>query len=116
MTTGARKSVSKKSSTRKKTPAKASSVKKKATAASTKKKAAKKVATKKAATSGAAVKADKTTRVRKAASPSVSAEERLRMIAELAYLRAERRGFSPGGEQDDWFVAEREVDARLGSG
>lgn len=32
-------------------------------------------------------------------------------IAELAYLRAERRGFEPGHELEDWLDAEREVDA-----
>jgi hypothetical protein len=35
------------------------------------------------------------------------------MIAEAAYLRAERRGFSPGGEEEDWLAAEGEVDALL---
>jgi hypothetical protein len=35
------------------------------------------------------------------------------MIAESAYLRAERRGFAPGGELEDWMAAEREVDALL---
>jgi hypothetical protein len=35
------------------------------------------------------------------------------MIAEAAYLRAERRGFFPGSEVDDWLAAEREVDALL---
>lgn len=38
------------------------------------------------------------------------------MIAESAYLRAERRGFAPGYEVDDWFAAEREVDALLSAG
>jgi hypothetical protein len=38
------------------------------------------------------------------------------MIAESAYLRAERRGFAPGHEVDDWFAAEREVDALLSAG
>lgn len=37
--------------------------------------------------------------------------ERHRRISELAYKRAEQRGFAPGGEADDWFDAEREVDA-----
>ncbi len=32
------------------------------------------------------------------------------MIAEAAYLRAERRGFAPGGEDEDWLAAEAEVD------
>jgi len=31
------------------------------------------------------------------------------MIAELAYYRAERRGFAPGGELQDWLEAEAEV-------
>lgn len=30
-------------------------------------------------------------------------------IAELAYLKAERRGFVPGYELDDWLEAEQEV-------
>jgi hypothetical protein len=30
-----------------------------------------------------------------------------------AYLLAERRGFAPGGELDDWLEAERIVEARL---
>jgi hypothetical protein len=33
------------------------------------------------------------------------------MIAEAAYYRAERRGFAPGRELDDWLAAEREIDA-----
>jgi hypothetical protein len=43
----------------------------------------------------------------------VTPEERRRLIAESAYLRAERRGFVPGHEADDWFAAEAEVDALL---
>ncbi|HJQ62519.1 MAG TPA: DUF2934 domain-containing protein [Burkholderiales bacterium] len=31
------------------------------------------------------------------------------MIAEAAYYRAQQRGFSAGGEVDDWLAAEREV-------
>ena len=46
----------------------------------------------------------------------VSAERRRAMIAESAYLRAERRGFATGHEVDDWFAAEREVDALLSAG
>jgi len=37
--------------------------------------------------------------------------ERHRRISELAYRRAEMRGFAPGHEQEDWLEAEREVDA-----
>jgi hypothetical protein len=32
-----------------------------------------------------------------------------RHIATAAYYRAQRRGFSPGRELDDWLEAEREI-------
>ncbi|HEY7641040.1 MAG TPA: DUF2934 domain-containing protein [Steroidobacteraceae bacterium] len=41
--------------------------------------------------------------------PSFS-ESREARIAEAAYWRAERRGFAPGQELDDWLAAEKEVD------
>ncbi|HUA88375.1 MAG TPA: DUF2934 domain-containing protein [Steroidobacteraceae bacterium] len=44
---------------------------------------------------------------------NVSPESRREMIAERAYLRAERRGFTPGRETEDWLAAEIEVDALL---
>ncbi len=44
---------------------------------------------------------------------AVSADDRRAMIAEAAYLRAERRGFAPGHETEDWLAAEVEVDALL---
>jgi hypothetical protein len=47
------------------------------------------------------------------AKAQVSDETRHAMIAESAYLRAERRGFAPGGEVADWMAAEQEVDALL---
>lgn len=47
---------------------------------------------------------------------SVSSEERDRMIREVAYLRAERRGFCGGSPEDDWLAAEREVDLCLAQG
>jgi hypothetical protein len=40
-------------------------------------------------------------------------ELRHALIAEAAYLRAERRGFAPGHETEDWLAAEAEVDALL---
>jgi hypothetical protein len=43
----------------------------------------------------------------------VSAEERWRMIAEAAYFRAEKRGFSGGDPADDWVQAEKQIDALL---
>lgn len=60
----------------------------------------------------AAPRARKT--AKKTTSPvAVSEDVRRAMIAEAAYLRAERRGFSPGGEAEDWLAAEAEVDALL---
>lgn len=43
--------------------------------------------------------------------PGMHPEERHRRIHELAYRRAEARGFAPGAELDDWLSAERDFDA-----
>jgi len=40
-------------------------------------------------------------------------EELQRWIAEAAYYRAERRGFEPGYEIEDWLAAEAETRERL---
>jgi hypothetical protein len=40
-----------------------------------------------------------------------TSEVRRRRIAEIAYYRAERRGFRDGSALEDWLVAERAVDA-----
>ena len=40
-------------------------------------------------------------------------EDRTVSISKLAYRKAERRGFSPGHELEDWLAAENEVDQRL---
>ncbi len=45
--------------------------------------------------------------------PAISDSERRSMISLEAYLRAERRGFAPGHEAEDWAAAEVDVDARL---
>jgi hypothetical protein len=46
--------------------------------------------------------------------PLAEAPERRRaMIAEAAYLLAERRGFLPGHELQDWLAAEAEIDLQL---
>jgi hypothetical protein len=39
-------------------------------------------------------------------------QERWAMIAENAYYRAERRGFLPGYEEEDWLAAEAEIDGQ----
>lgn len=41
---------------------------------------------------------------------SLTRQARERRIRWLAYLKAERRGFAPGHETEDWLEAEREVD------
>ena len=49
-----------------------------------------------------------------AANSTIPSEaELMEMISEAAYYRAEKRGFSPGLEADDWIQAEAEVMARL---
>ena len=44
---------------------------------------------------------------------ALSPEERTKVIAQIAYYRAMRRGFAPGGELEDWLIAEREVSRAL---
>ena len=39
--------------------------------------------------------------------------QRAALIARAAYFRAEKRGFAPGHETEDWLAAESEVDAKL---
>ncbi|HTW75604.1 MAG TPA: DUF2934 domain-containing protein [Steroidobacteraceae bacterium] len=43
----------------------------------------------------------------------IDPERRRALIAEAAYFRAERRGFAPGHEAEDWLAAEVEVDTAL---
>jgi len=47
------------------------------------------------------------------AKPLPSAAELYEMIAEAAYFRAQKRGFTPGLEADDWVQAEAEVMERM---
>lgn len=42
-------------------------------------------------------------------SSKLSDEERCCLVAELAYYKAEARGFEPGHELEDWLAAEAEV-------
>jgi Protein of unknown function (DUF2934) len=41
---------------------------------------------------------------------SDSPDEREHLIREWAYFRAQRRGFVPGYEMEDWLAAERELE------
>ena len=52
------------------------------------------------------------TRVSKPGQP-ISADARWRKIAQVAYFRANERGFSGGDPLSDWLAAEKQVDARL---
>jgi DUF2934 family protein len=52
------------------------------------------------------------TPVRAAGTP-MSAEELQQTIAVAAYYRAERRGFEPGHDWEDWLDAEAEAKAQL---
>ena len=50
------------------------------------------------------------------AGSEISNEARYMMIQEAAYWRAERRGFEPGFELEDWLAAENEIDSLLRAG
>ncbi|MCG6943669.1 MAG: DUF2934 domain-containing protein [Thiohalocapsa sp.] len=89
-----------------------------ATAPVTKKTAAKKTVAKKAVTKKATASAspqpplpDRAVTLKPVA--EVTPEERYRMIQEAAYYRAERRGFQPGHDEEDWAAAVAEIDAML---
>ena len=45
---------------------------------------------------------------------SAPGTERYWLIAQAAYFRAEKRGFAPGRELQDWLEAEAEIEQRLG--
>ncbi len=49
----------------------------------------------------------------KPAGAALTSGERLEMIRQAAYYRAERRGFATGHEAEDWLAAEAEIDAGL---
>ena len=66
-------------------------------------------------TSSAAKKTGKAA-IKASGTMTVTEDQRRGMIALSAYLRAERRGFSPEGQAEDWLAAEAEVDALLNSG
>jgi hypothetical protein len=49
-------------------------------------------------------------------SAAIDPEVRRQLVATEAYYLAERRGFSAGGELEDWATAEAMVDSRLYEG
>lgn len=83
-----------------------------------KKVVAKKAVTKKAVTKQAVKKTvqKKTTAKSRAAQTvleKIDPRERYEMVAKMAYFRAERRGFEPGWETEDWYESEKMVDEML---
>lgn len=68
------------------------------------------------AVSGAATSAAVQIKPAAKTAKAVTPAERQRMIAEAAYYLAERRGFAPGNDVQDWVEAERKVDAQLRKG
>lgn len=98
----ASKKVVKKSVAKKKTVKK--SVVKKSVA---KKSVAKKSAAKKKAT------VKRRAVARSSAKMEINQRDRYEMISKMAYFRAEKRGFEPGWEQEDWLQSEQLVDEML---
>ena len=92
-------------------PSKKTTTKKASKENVTKKKVTKKkaVSTKKASTRKIIKTATKTSKP-DTSSINIAPEERWKIIAITAYHKAEKRGFAPGGELQDWDEAEKEVD------
>jgi hypothetical protein len=55
-------------------------------------------------------------RVRAPRKPAISPEQRRRHVELAAYFMAERHGFTPGREYEDWAAAEAEIDRMLSEG
>lgn len=49
-------------------------------------------------------------RTQSGSKPLIPVSLREDMIRDVAYLRAQTRGFAPGSEVEDWLAAEQEVD------
>jgi hypothetical protein len=73
------------------------------------------VAAAKPAVAKKAASAAKPAATKKAAAKiTVSLEQRYKMICDAAYFKAEKRGFSPENETQDWLDAEAEINKLLG--
>ena len=62
-------------------------------------------------TASAKVAARKRSAEPQTASAKTAPEQRQQLIAQAAYFIAERRGFAPGNELEDWLRAEAEIEA-----
>ena len=49
------------------------------------------------------------------ASSAESEQERIERIRQAAYERYQRRGSTPGHEEEDWLAAERDIDDKKGA-
>lgn len=76
-------------------------------------KPAKATAPKTATTKATAAKPAASRAVKSKDLKNVSPEQRYMMICEAAYYKAERRGFSPENEIQDWIEAETEINRML---
>ena len=45
---------------------------------------------------------------------AITEQQRHEMIAEVAYRHALNRGFTKGSCEEDWYIAEAQIDAMLG--
>ena len=98
--------ASSKKSAKKKVASKKSTVKKTTNKKLAKKKAAPKSAPRKKTTRQPTAK-------KRSSTQSISHKDRYEMIAKMAYFRAEKRGFEPGWEQQDWLESEKLIDEML---
>lgn len=62
---------------------------------------------------GASTGAAKTPEATHIAPTVITSEERHRLIAEAAYLLAEKRGFQGGNAQQDWYEAAAQIDRMI---
>ncbi len=67
--------------------------------------------TRTAASASAKVAARKRSAEPRTAGAKIAPEQRQQVIAQAAYFIAERRGFAPGNELEDWLQAEAEFEA-----
>lgn len=63
----------------------------------------------------APAKGPRTRTTKTQASKAPAPEEVRKLVAEAAYYRAKKRGFTPGHEVEDWVQAEAEVLRRIGA-
>jgi len=65
------------------------------------------------ATGSAKVTTRKRSAEKQTAGAKIVPEQRQQLIAQAAYFIAERRGFAPGDEVEDWLQAEAEIEALI---